>query len=348
MSLNKNNIITFFLLMLSVFVLAQSSQHKDSLITEKLDEVVVTATRTKRQLSSLPTPVQIVSKTDIKQSNSLRLSDILNEQTGLITVPDFGGGEGIQLQGLDSQYTLIMIDGVPLIGRSAGTLDLDRITVGNIKQIEIVKGASSSLYGSEALGGVVNIITEKPKYGFKGDVNYRTGAFGQNDVSASVSTKKEKLGLTAFINRFSSDGYDLIEGDDLNTVEPFINYTFDSKVTYEFSDKTDLIFSGRYYTQNQDNVASVMVRGESEINEWNTRLKVTHQHSDRWTSLIELYATRYKADEYLNNVNGSVFSHSFFNQFFARPEFRSSLDLKESQLTLGIGTTHESLERTSF
>ena len=105
MSLNKNNIITFFLLMLSVFVLAQSSQHKDSLITEKLDEVVVTATRTKRQLSSLPTPVQIVSKTDIKQSNSLRLSDILNEQTGLITVPDFGGGEGIQLQGLDSQYT---------------------------------------------------------------------------------------------------------------------------------------------------------------------------------------------------------------------------------------------------
>jgi outer membrane receptor for ferrienterochelin and colicins len=138
MSLNKNNIITFFLLMLSVFVLAQSSQHKDSLITEKLDEVVVTATRTKRQLSSLPTPVQIVSKTDIKQSNSLRLSDILNEQTGLITVPDFGGGEGIQLQGLDSQYTLIMIDGVPLIGRSAGTLDLDRITVGNIKQIEIV------------------------------------------------------------------------------------------------------------------------------------------------------------------------------------------------------------------
>jgi outer membrane receptor for ferrienterochelin and colicins len=167
-------------------------------------------------------------------------------------------------------------------------------------------------------------------------------------VSASVSTKKEKLGLTAFINRFSSDGYDLIEGDDLNTVEPFINYTFDSKVTYEFSDKTDLIFSGRYYTQNQDNVASVMVRGESEINEWNTRLKVTHQHSDRWTSLIELYATRYKADEYLNNVNGSVFSHSFFNQFFARPEFRSSLDLKESQLTLGIGTTHESLERTSF
>lgn len=349
MSLNKNYIVIFLLLTFVANSFAQTTEReKDTVKTEKLEEVVVTATRTKRQLSSLPMPVQIVSKADIKQSNSLRLSDILNEQTGLITIPDFGGGEGIQLQGLDSQYTLILIDGVPLIGRSAGTLDLDRLTVGNIKQIEIVKGASSSLYGSEALGGVVNIITETPKYGFKGSANYRAGAFGQHDVSASISTKKEKLGLTAFINRFRSDGYDLVEGDDLNTVEPFINYTFDTKVTYEFSDKTDLIFSGRYYTQNQDNVASATLRGESEINEWNTRLKISHKHNEKWTSLIELYATRYKADEYLNDVNGSVFSHSFFNQFFARPEFRSTLDLNRSQLTLGLGTTHESLERTSF
>merc|ERR1712224_608011 len=109
--------------------------------------------------------------------NSIRLNDILNEQTGLVTIPDFGGGEGIQLQGLDSQYTLILVDGVPLVGRSAGTLDISRVTVGNIKQIEVVKGASSSLYGNDALGGVINIITEQPKYGLKGNINYRAGAF---------------------------------------------------------------------------------------------------------------------------------------------------------------------------
>jgi outer membrane receptor for ferrienterochelin and colicins len=349
MSLNKNNIVAFLYLFFSVSGFSQQKKPNDSLRTETLEEVVVTATRTLRQLSSLPMPVQIVSKLDIKQSNSLRLSDILNEQTGLITVPDFGGGEGIQMQGLDSQYTLILIDGVPLIGRSAGTLDLNRITVGNIKQIEIVKGASSSLYGSEALGGVINIITETPKYGFKGATNYRAGAFGTHDVSASISTRKERLGITAFMNRFSSSGYDLIAGDDLNTVEPYSNYTFDTKVTYEFSESTDLIFSGRYYTQHQDNVASASLRGESEINEWNTRLKVTHKHSDTWTSLIELYATRYIAEEFLNDTDGSAFSENSFNQFFARPEFRSTLHIKEkSELTLGLGTTHESLERTSF
>ncbi len=118
MSLNKNNICFFFSLIFSISLLAQEgTQNKDSIKTKKLDEVVITATRTLRQLSSLPMPVQVVSKADIKRSNSVRLSDILNEQTGLITIPDFGGGEGIQLQGLDSQSTLILIDGVPLIGR---------------------------------------------------------------------------------------------------------------------------------------------------------------------------------------------------------------------------------------
>jgi outer membrane receptor for ferrienterochelin and colicins len=134
--------------------------------------------------------VQLVSKKEIQSVNSLRLSDILNEQTGLITVPDFGGGEGIQLQGLDSQYTLILVDGVPLVGRSAGTLDISRITVGNIKQIEIVKGASSSLYGSEALGGVINIITENPKQGFNGEINSRVGSFDTYDSSINLGCKQ--------------------------------------------------------------------------------------------------------------------------------------------------------------
>ena len=171
----------------------QAEKVKDTVLTQHLNEVVVTATRTIRQLSSLPLPAQIVTKKELREANRTRLNNILNEQTGLITVPDFGGGEGIQLQGLDSQYTLILIDGVPLIGRSAGTLDVSRITVGNIKQIEIVKGASSSLYGSEALGGVINIITENPKQGSNVSVNSRFGSFETYDTSVNIGYKKEKL-----------------------------------------------------------------------------------------------------------------------------------------------------------
>ena len=65
------------------------------------------------------------------------------------------------MQGLDAAYTVILIDGMPVIGRSFGTLDLNRISLSNIERIEIIKGASSSLYGSHALGGVINLITEQ-------------------------------------------------------------------------------------------------------------------------------------------------------------------------------------------
>tara|TARA_R110002049_G_scaffold213973_5_gene385527 strand:+ start:1644 stop:3638 length:1995 start_codon:yes stop_codon:yes gene_type:complete len=316
---------------------------------QALDEVIVTATRTVRQLSSLPLPAQIVSKKDISRSNSVRLSDILNEQTGLITVPDFGGSEGVQLQGLDSQYTLILIDGVPLVGRSAGTLDINRITVGNMKQIEIVKGASSSLYGSDALGGVINIITETPKNGFKGNLNYRLATFNTNDISTTINYKKNDIGVSAFLNKYSSDGYDLIENDNLNTVEPFANYTMNTKVTYDFSDDTDLFVSGRYYTQNQDYISSEDLKGESTINEWNTHLKLSHQYNGKWNSYFEFYATRYKADEFLDNNDGTRFSDNFFNQLMVRPEIRAMYHPNDKNAFIGgIGFNRETLDRTDF
>ncbi|MEZ0131796.1 TonB-dependent receptor plug domain-containing protein, partial [Flavobacterium sp. LBUM151] len=85
---------------------------------------------------------------------------------------------GVQIQGLDAAYTMILIDGVPLVGRSSGVLDLSRVSVGNIERIEIVKGASSALYGSEAMGGVINVITKRPKKDmFSGNVFYRYGTF---------------------------------------------------------------------------------------------------------------------------------------------------------------------------
>jgi len=350
----KNEIKMRNLFVLSLFVLIVFSgnaqlQTTDSTEVNELDEVIITATRTLRQLSSLPLPAQIVSSKEIKSVNSLRLSDILNEQTGLITVPDFGGGEGIQLQGLDSQYILILIDGAPLIGRSAGTLDISRITVGNIKQIEIVKGASSSLYGSEALGGVINIITENSKYGYTGNVDYRVGRNNTQDVSLTLGYRNDKFSINSFINRNSSDGYDLNKEDDLKTVEPYSNYTFSTKLKYSFSESTNLFISGRYYAQNQKYVASETLEGESEINEWNVNLKLNHTYNEKWNSYFEFYTTRYKADEYLNDADDFLFSEGDFNQFLLRPEIRATyIPNEKNSIIGGLGWNHETLVRTDF
>lgn len=124
------------------------------------NEIVVTATRTEKKLGNVAVPVTLISSKQIAQAGSVRLADILQEQAGLYITTGFGAG--VQMQGLNPDYTLILLNGEPLVGRTAGILDLNRITVGNIKQIEIVKGPSSSLYGSEAMAGVINIITTTP------------------------------------------------------------------------------------------------------------------------------------------------------------------------------------------
>ncbi len=371
--LNKNNLYVCVLLLFRMIInkiyasfflfLTYStvvSQQKEQVIADsiaiegleevrKLGEVIVYATRTERQFSSLPLPAQLISKDEIQDVNSTRLTDILNEQTGLITVPDFGGGEGIQIQGLGSEYVLILIDGLPLIGRSAGTLDLSRVSVGNIKQIEVIKGSSSSLYGNEALGGVINIITEKPINGFKGDLNYRGGSFNTHNISTNLNYKKNKIGVNFFINRYSSDGYDLVDNDGVNTVEPYHNYTLNGKLTYNLTENTNLLFSARFYHQKQENRASESLKGESEINERNAFLKLNHRFNEKWSSYLEFYTTQYKAVAFLNNEIGDRFSESDFDQLFVRPEFRTIYKLnKKNAFIGGIGITNECLKRIDF
>ena len=324
---------------------------KDTVIEQKLDEIIVSATRTYRQLSSLPLPAQIVSQKELKQSNRIRLNNILNEQTGLITVQNFIGGEGIQMQGLDSEYTLVLIDGVPLVGRSAGTLDISRVALGNIKQIEIVKGASSSLYGSEALGGVINIITENPQNkGFKGELNYNYGTFNTHDTNLNLDFKKEKYSIGVFVNRNSSDGYNLINAVDVNTIDPYTNYTFNTKLNYNLNKSTKLYVSGRYFTQDQDYIPTAEEAGKINVNEWNAHAKMDHTYSEKWSSYFEFYATKYKADDYLNTVaDNSRLSTSDYDELLIRPEIRATYKPGErSSFIGGIGLDYETLTRTDF
>ena len=341
---NKNRILfLFFLSLYTVHAQEKAYIYVDSLNSLELEEVIVTATRTERQFSSLPLPATLISQEEIKSVNSVRLTEILNEQTGLTTVTDFGGAEGIQLQGLDSEYTLILIDGTPLVGRSAGALDLNRLSIGNIKQIEIVKGASSCAYGNEALGGVINIITQAPQDGLNGNVNYRFSSFNSHDLNLQFNTQQKRLGLQTFLNRYSSNGYDLIKSDELSTVALFSNYTFETKLNYELNHKSVLKVSGRTYHQRQNNAISSTEAGKSFINEWNSALQLEHTHSPKHNSTLEFYTTQYKTREEIAE------EESHFNQFFLRPELRTTYSPNSKHVFMGgIGVTYERVKRVDF
>ncbi|MBM3440704.1 MAG: TonB-dependent receptor, partial [Bacteroidetes bacterium] len=169
---------------------AQSSASvEDTFALKSLDDIVVTATRTERKLGNVAIPTFVIPQQQIRLSGLLRLNEILQEQTGIFITGGSGSnavgggvfGNGIQLQGLSPDHTMILLDGEPLIGRQGGVMDLSRFAIGNIQKIEIVKGPSSSIYGSEAMGGVINIITEQTN-NRKIQAGIRSGSFLQTDA----------------------------------------------------------------------------------------------------------------------------------------------------------------------
>jgi len=321
-----------------------------------LREVVVTATRTERNLTEVPIPVTVVSRQQIKAMGSLRLGNVLSEQTGLTTVNDHG--QGIQLQGLSPEYTLILVDGEPLIGRTAGTLELSRVAVGNIQRVEVVKGPASALWGSEALAGVVNIITEKPQPGTRGDLRLRYGANRTLDLGGTFNTKGERAGLTVFVNRYSSEGYTLTDNSNGPTIPPFASYTFQSRLTYRLSEKTNLSLAGRYFTEGQRSDLTVtgetgspaMVRAESRQYDYNLSPVLTHRFSEQLFATARFYHSGYRTrEDYTYRLDGQLYDASYFHQTFTRPELQLDWQLRPNQtLTGGAGYLLETVEATRY
>ena len=342
----KEVLIFINLFFLNTLVLAQN--YNDSIPNNELNEVIITGTKTKRQLSLIPLPAKIISEDQIKKTNSSRLKDILDEQVGIIIVSDFGGGEGIQIQGLDSEYILILMDGLPIIGRQSGTLDLNRIAIGNIKQIELIKGSSSSLYGSEALGGVVNLISSDNKDSLSLNFDYKFASYNTNDINLSTGIiSKDGKKFNLFINSYSSDGYDLDNTDNLNTIDPFKNYTVHLKYSFK---KENLFFSSsaRGFDEKQNFKIDENYFGNNNILEWNSNSRINYKISDSFNIESDIYLTSYNSQEKISS-NSMDQEEGFFDQFLLKTEVRTIIDLwNRDKLTLGLGFYDESLSRNNF
>jgi len=301
-----------------------------------------------RQLSNLPLPVKLISNQEITKSNSSRLSDILDDQSGIFIVSDFGGGNGIQIQGLDSQYTLLLIDGSPIIGRQSGTLDLDRISIGNIEQIEIIKGSSSSLYGTDAIGGVVNLITTMTNDSISADISYKFSSFNTNDISINIGKISNKgHNLNLYFNSFNSEGYDLNDNPVLNTVEPYKSYTGFLRHNFK-KNKWSFFSSSRIYNENQDFTLDLNSYGRNIINESSINTSINFQNNESHKFVFENYFTNYKNDEEYD-LNQNSIDESFFDQSLFKSEIRSIFknDVKNT-LTIGLGFYSETLKRNNF
>ena len=189
----------------------------------------------------------------------------------------------MQLQGLDSEYILILVDGEPQVGRIAGKLDMARLAVENVERIEIVKGATASLFGNAALGGVINIITRKATSPFSVQVSQ---TFEQNstlDSRGTLELQHDKLNALLTLSRNRRSPIDLDTSDLTTTIDGYANVTGSARTEYQLTPATSLLFSGQYFTQDQEGISEngpIAFNRRGDIENFSGSLGIAHEFGD--------------------------------------------------------------------
>jgi vitamin B12 transporter len=194
------------------FIISSTVTAQDTSYATPLDEVVVTATKFPKKQSETGKVLTIITKAQLERSAGKDLSQLLNEQAGLVingSNSNPGKDKAVYLRGAKSEYTLILLDGIPVVDPSGvgGAFDLRLLSIDQIERIEILKGSQSTLYGSDAIAGVINIITKKQgakKAGGAATLSY--GSYQTFKGNAAVHGNTEKANYHIGYTHFNTKG----------------------------------------------------------------------------------------------------------------------------------------------
>ncbi len=309
-------------------------------------------------------PVTVITRQMIEKMGSRRLDEILKEQTGIAVVNDISGGAratGVQMQGFSSEYIMILIDGQPMVGRNSGSFDLSRISVTNIERIEIVKGASSCLFGSEALGGAINIVTRHGAIQPQALASLHYGSLNILDATLEGETpfyhNRGSVNISA--NYYHSDGYNtdpsyIARG---TTAPPYDDYSIQGRARYQLSAKGIAGMSARYtlrksYMEKRFETQSggINTTGDrQDIADLNLSAYYNHDFSSGLRSMTRWYLTRYMSDMSVvwQQQNTHITSEEF-TQTLYRFEQQFAYALHDRlKFTGGLGAGIETMNTTA-
>ena len=159
-----------------------------------LDDVIVSSMKCEYALSNVPVYSEVIGKSKIVEAGNISIAEVLEQQLGISKTYDALGMFDYNLMGLESKYILVMKDGKPINGKFQDMIDLDQILVSNVDKIEIIKGPGSSLHGSDAIGGVINIITAETPDDSRLSLRYRKTMFdigngnSRNNSSGNIAS----------------------------------------------------------------------------------------------------------------------------------------------------------------
>lgn len=238
-----------------------------------LNPVVVTGTGTHHRLSESPVPVEVISGSDLRKAGITNFQDAITMLSPSFSFSATAMADYTTISGLGNERLLIMVNGHKLSGNTSGATDISRIDVSRIRRVEILKGASSSLYGSDAIGGVINIITDQPMNTVNASSTTRMATeHGQFDQNLNLNVASDKFGSYTSYNRRQANGWQLnseavsfkngeVSGDPKptrkNMSNPFFQNVLNQRFSYSPTKAWDFYVEGSYYNKENERPANI-------------------------------------------------------------------------------------------
>jgi len=214
--------------------------------SKEMEEVVVSATRSSRTIDDIPTRIETITASELDEKANMQPANVkmvLTESTGIQTqqTSATSGNASIRIQGLDGKYTQLLKDGFPLYSGFSGGLSIIQVPPLDLKRVEVIKGASSTLYGAGAIAGLINFVTkvptEKKELSFLVNGNHTKAL----DLNGYYSQKFNKIGITFFVSQNLQSAYDANK-DGLSDIPQFTRYNINPRIFYYINKSATLSF----------------------------------------------------------------------------------------------------------
>ena len=201
--LRKPTLLSMAVLSINTFAQEDASNSQVVSKDTHFEKIVITGTRTPKLLSNSPVKVDVISKDEIQLLSQSTIAQALNFIPGVVVVRNQKDGYNIQMQGFDGDNVLVLLNSQPLISPTGSSVDLDQISAQNIEQIEVIRGAASVMYGSSAMGGVINIITKETDEN-QVQFSYEIGSYNTNAIEDDKLSHQVKLNTSYIYEDWAS------------------------------------------------------------------------------------------------------------------------------------------------
>lgn len=217
---------------------------------EKLDPIIVNATREVLSQKEMPTSVSVITREDIEEKKYINVEDMLREELGLDVLQNgsLGSSTSILMRGAGSSSTLVLVDGIQVNSNTLGSFNFAHIQSDNVERIEILRGPQSTLWGADAVGGVINIVTRRGKGAPSHYLSFEGGSFSTFKEVLGSSGEVENMDYSVTASRTDSEGFSSANEKNGNTEnDRYQNTSFSMKTGYNFSAEGNRIeFIGQY------------------------------------------------------------------------------------------------------